>query len=127
MGSRFRPMAACFFTLSAAAQVNVLTYKNDNARTGQNLNEPLLSPANVSAATFGRRFSHGVDGYIYGEPLYDDRPIVVARLPRYHTEAGAAKKPRTSWVWALGYALTDNQKAGRPTIWACKNCMFMSF
>jgi hypothetical protein len=21
--------------------------------------------------------------YIYGEPLYDDRPIIVARLPRY--------------------------------------------
>jgi hypothetical protein len=34
--------------------------------------------------------------YIYGEPLYDDRPIIVARLPRYHTEAGAVKKPRTS-------------------------------
>jgi len=60
----------CVFALSAAAQVNVLTYKNDNARTGQNLDEPLLSPANVSMASFGRRFSHGVDGYLYGQPLY---------------------------------------------------------
>jgi hypothetical protein len=65
--------------------------------------------------------------YVYGEPLYDDRPIIVARLPRHHTKAGATKKPRTSWVWALGYTLTDNQKAGRPTIWACKNCTFMVF
>jgi hypothetical protein len=34
--------------------------------------------------------------YIYREPLYDDQPIIVARLPRYHTKAGAIKKPRTS-------------------------------
>jgi hypothetical protein len=68
--SPFRLIVSCFFTLSAGAQVNVLTYKYDNARTGQNLNEPLLSPANVSAANFGRRFSHSVDGYLYGQPLY---------------------------------------------------------
>jgi hypothetical protein len=24
--------------------------------------------------------------YVYGEPLYDDRPIIVARLPRYYTK-----------------------------------------
>jgi uncharacterized protein (TIGR03437 family) len=56
--------------LPVFAQVNVLTYKNDNARTGQNLNEPLLSPANVNATQFGRRFSHAVDGYMYAQPLY---------------------------------------------------------
>jgi len=66
----FHLMALCLFTFSAVAQVNVLTYKNDNARTGQNLHEQLLSPANVSPATFGRRFSHDVDGYLYGQPLY---------------------------------------------------------
>lgn len=60
----------CFIAFSSAAQVNVLTYKNDNARTGQNLNEPLLSPANVNAAQFGRRYVRTVDGYIYAQPLY---------------------------------------------------------
>jgi uncharacterized protein (TIGR03437 family) len=66
----FRFVGSCVFVLSAGAQVNVLTYKYDNARTGQNLNEPLLSPANVNAVHFGRRFSHTVDGNLYGQPLY---------------------------------------------------------
>jgi hypothetical protein len=54
----------------APAQVNVLTWHNDNARTGQNLNEQLLSPGNVKRGSFGLRFSQPVDGIITAQPLY---------------------------------------------------------
>jgi fibronectin type 3 domain-containing protein len=50
--------------------VNVLTYHNDNADTGVNRNETMLTPANVNAASFGKFFSVGLDGQVYAQPLY---------------------------------------------------------
>ncbi|MDQ2946600.1 MAG: pyrrolo-quinoline quinone [Acidobacteriota bacterium] len=52
------------------AQTNVLTYHNDNFRTGQNVTEKILTPANVKYATFGKLFTLSVDGKVDAQPLY---------------------------------------------------------
>jgi hypothetical protein len=49
---------------------NILTYHNDNARTGQNLGETTLTTANVNSTTFGRLGFLPVDGLVDAEPLY---------------------------------------------------------
>jgi hypothetical protein len=61
-------------TLSATVYVStnpgVFTHHNDNARTGQNQNETVLTPANVSSATFGKLASYTLDGNSHASPLY---------------------------------------------------------
>jgi chitodextrinase len=59
---------------SATAHVTVhpgvFTHHNDNSRTGQNLNETILTPANINASTFGKLFSYQTDGISHASPLY---------------------------------------------------------
>ena len=54
---------------NSQAQVSVVTYHNDNMRTGANTNETILTPANVSSNIFKRLFTRSVDGYVYAQPL----------------------------------------------------------
>lgn len=49
---------------------DVITYKNDLARTGQNLTEKTLTPANVNSANFGKLRFLSTDGKVDAQPLY---------------------------------------------------------
>jgi hypothetical protein len=62
-----------FFLTSIAtvAQVNITTWQANLQHTGANLNETILTPANVgSPGNFGLLFTQALDGQTYGQPLY---------------------------------------------------------
>ncbi len=59
-----------FSTLPTAPVVSVLTYHNDNGRTGANTNETLLTPATLNTNNFGQLIKYTVDGYLFAQPLY---------------------------------------------------------
>jgi hypothetical protein len=59
-----------FTLLPSFTGAQVVTSQYDNARTGANLNETILTPANVNVKQFGKVFAFQVDGPIYAQPLY---------------------------------------------------------
>ena len=65
---RLAVFVACASAISFAT--DVVTYHNDVFRTGQNLQETILTPSNVSSTTFGKLATLPVDGVIDAEPLY---------------------------------------------------------
>lgn len=74
---RGEPLLAAFVVLlgvltcvTTAAAQDVLTWHNDKARTGQNLNEKILNLQSVNPKTFGKLFVIHVDGKVDAEPLY---------------------------------------------------------
>ena len=55
---------------SPSAPTDVLTYKNDLSRSGQNLTESTLTLSNVTASSFGLLRVLAVDGKVDAQPLY---------------------------------------------------------
>ncbi|HTU33486.1 MAG TPA: immunoglobulin domain-containing protein [Candidatus Acidoferrum sp.] len=55
---------------SGTATASVLTYHNDVARTGQNLNETTLTTSNVNSSSFGKVGFLTTTGKVDAEPLY---------------------------------------------------------
>jgi hypothetical protein len=67
-------------TTPTPAGTDVVTYKNDVARTGQNLTEATLTLTNVTSATFGLLRTLAVDGKVDAQPLYLSQ-LTVAGAP----------------------------------------------
>ena len=57
-------------TVGAPSTSDITTFKDDVARTGQNLRETTLTPANVNVNSFGKLGFFSVDGKVDAQPLY---------------------------------------------------------
>jgi hypothetical protein len=69
-------------TVNAAAggpSIDVVTYHYDNLRSGQNINETTLTPANVNVTSFGKLGEFAVDGLVHAQPL--GPPIGITSTP----------------------------------------------
>jgi hypothetical protein len=66
------PWLALFVICAAGLSLatDVVTYHNDIFRTGQNLQETILTLSNVNSSSFGKLFTMPVDNVIDAEPLY---------------------------------------------------------
>jgi hypothetical protein len=65
--------AATLTVTAATSTTDVLTYHNDNSRSGQNLTETVLTPATVNSTQFGLLRVLPADGRIDGQPLIASR------------------------------------------------------
>lgn len=84
------PLLCLAVSVAAGAQVSVTTSRNDNSRDGQNLSETILTPSNVSVNSFGKLFSHTLDGYMYAQPLYVPN-VAIPRLGTHNVVYAATE------------------------------------
>jgi hypothetical protein len=94
----------------ALPSVSVLTYHNDNASTGQNLGETILTPANLNATNFGKLFTTMVDGNVYAQPLYVPGLSIpfmgthnVVFVATEHDSLYAIDANNGGWLWRDGF------------------------
>ncbi len=117
-----RPQSVTAESLAAAGLAVVSTYHNDNARTGQNIIETVLTPGNVNPAHFGRLYSFPVDGSVYAQPLYMPQVampgngihnVVIVATQHDSVYAFDADSPTPAPLWKVSFL---NPEAGITTL-----------
>src|SRR5215475_791953 len=72
-------LAGLLAASSVRAQVDALTHRYDNARSGANLQETKLTVSNVNNKSFGKLAFRIVDGNVYAQPLIVSQARIVKR------------------------------------------------
>jgi outer membrane protein assembly factor BamB len=119
-------LLSLWHTFPALAQ-DVLTWHNDNARTGQNLGEKFLTPQSVNPAHFGKLFVIHVDAKVDAEPLFVHRLDIPKRgfrnvlyLATEHASLYAFDADTGEQFWRIrllrtGEDPSDNRNCGQIT------------
>ena len=66
--TRFRPVVGVL-ERRRLLSADVLTYHDDNARSGVDSSETILTPSDVNSSTFGKLGFDAVDGKVDAQPL----------------------------------------------------------
>lgn len=99
----------------------VTTSQYDNARTGADIHETILTPRNVNAKQFGKLFTLRVDGDVYAQPLYlphlaipgkGTHNVVFIATERDSVYAFDADAPSQTPLWRASFA--DSSKGIEP-------------
>jgi hypothetical protein len=109
--------------------VDVVTYHYDNGRSGENLNETTLTPANVKSATFGKRGEFTVDGKVDAQPLYLSQVTITGQKKNvlyvatehgsvYAFDADSINGTTATFLWktstlGTGETTSDNRGCGQ--------------
>lgn len=75
----------CAALVSSAPATDILTDRGDNARTGLNANETVLTPSVVSSLSFGLFYNNPVDGQVYAQPLYVSNQLIIVNGHSRHS------------------------------------------
>jgi hypothetical protein len=95
----------------------VFTNRYDNARTGLNNEEAVLTPSNVTVGQIGRLFVLTVDGQVYAQPLYMQNVAIpsqgthnVVFVATQHDSVYAfdADAPPTTPLWQVSFHDSSN-------------------
>jgi hypothetical protein len=115
-------------TTTPTSPTDVVTFKNDVGRTGQNLTESVLTPTNVNSATFGLLHNLSVDGKVDAQPLYLSQ-LTAGTPPAIHNVVFVATEGDSVYafdadtgkpVWQVnllgsGETLSDTHSCGQVT------------
>jgi hypothetical protein len=118
--------AATLTVNAAATGTDVVTYKYDVMRTGQNLSETTLTLSNVASTTFGKLRNLMVDGLVDAQPLYLSQLAVagamhnVVFIATEHDSVYAFDADTGAILWNVsllsgGDTTSDNRHCGQVT------------
>ncbi len=129
VGSKLSSTATLTVNPATSSSIDVITYHYDNGRTGQNLNETTLVPANVNSTKFGKLGAFTVDGKVDAQPLYISGVTISGQSKNvlyvvtehgsiYAFDAGTVNGNTGTFVWKKSTLLTgettsDNRGCGQ--------------
>src|SRR5579862_421834 len=114
-------LTAASVAAASASSQDVVTYHNDNYRTGWFSNETTLTPGNVKASTFGLLQTVAVDGRVDAEPLVifgqpidnqGTHDVVYVATENNSLYAIDAESGGILWMENFGAAVPDSYKDG---------------